>query len=200
VRLLLAVVATFLASCGTSPQKAVETTKENPMTERTGLVTMGGKPVTLLGPELKVGDTAPDFTAVVNDLSTVKLSQYRGKVVILSAVPSLDTKICDLETRRFNAEAAKLGADVVILTVSMDLPFAQKRWCGAAGIDKVITVSDHRDAEFGQKYGVLLKDLRLLARCVFVVDRKGVVRYIQLVKEIGTEPDYAAVLQAVKGL
>ena len=170
------------------------------MMERSGLVTMGGKPVTLLGPEVKVGDTAPDFTAVANDLSSVKLSQYRGKVVILSAVPSLDTKVCDLETRRFNAEAAKLGPEVVILTVSMDLPFAQKRWCGAAGIDKVITVSDHRDAEFGQKYGVLIKDLRLLARCIFVVDRKGVVRYIQLVKEIGTEPDYAAVLQAVKGL
>jgi len=170
------------------------------MMERSGLVTMGGKPVTLQGPEVKVGDTAPDFTAVANDLSSVKLSQYRGKVVILSAVPSLDTKVCDLETRRFNAEAAKLGPDVVILTVSMDLPFAQKRWCGAAGIDKVITVSDHRDAEFGQKYGVLIKDLRLLARSIFVVDRKGVVRYIQLVKEIGTEPDYAAVLQAVKGL
>jgi thioredoxin-dependent peroxiredoxin len=170
------------------------------MMERSGLVTMGGKPVTLLGRELKVGDAGPDFTAVASDLSAVKLSQYRGKVVVISAVPSLDTPVCDVETRRFNTEASKLGPDVVILTVSMDLPFAQKRWCGAAGIDRVTTVSDHRDAEFGRNYGVLIKGLRLLARSVFVVDREGAIRYIQLVKEVGTEPDYAAVLQAVKGL
>ena len=170
------------------------------MIERTGLVTMGGKPVTLLGSDLKVGDAAPDFTAVGNDMKPVRLSQFKGKVVIIAAVPSLDTPTCDLETRRFNAEAAKLGPDVVILTVSMDLPFAQKRWCGAAGVDRVITVSDHRDASFGTAYGVLVKDLRLLARAVFVVDRQSVIRYIQLVKDVGTEPDYAPVLQAVKGL
>ncbi|MCX6843585.1 MAG: thiol peroxidase [candidate division WOR-3 bacterium] len=170
------------------------------MSERTGLVTMGGKPVTLLGNEVKVGDWAPDFTAVGNDMKLVRLSQFKGKVVVIAAVPSLDTATCDLETRRFNTEAAKLGPDVVILTVSMDLPFAQKRWCGAAGIDKVITVSDHRDASFGNGYGVLLKDLRLLARAVFVVDRQGVIRYVQLVKEVGTEPDYAPVLQTVKEL
>lgn len=170
------------------------------MNERANLVTLGGKPVTLLGPELKVGDAAPDFTAVGNDLKPVKLAGFRGKTVIVSAVPSLDTEVCNVETRRFNAEAANLGADVVILTVSMDLPFAQKRWCGAAGIDKVITVSDHRTAEFGEKWGVLIKDLRLLARCVFVVDRAGVIRYIQLVKEVGTEPDYKPILEAVKAL
>jgi thiol peroxidase len=169
------------------------------MVERTGLVTIGGKPATLFGNEVKVGDSAPDFAAVGNDMNPVKLSDFRGKVVIISSVHSLDTAVCNIETRRFNAEAAKLGPDVVILTVSMDLPFAQKRWCGAAGIDKVITVSDHRDASFGTGYGVLLKDLRLLARAVFVVDRQGIVRYIQLVKEVGTEPDYAPVLDAAKG-
>ena len=170
------------------------------MVERTGLVTIGGKPATLLGNEVRVGDSAPDFTAVGNDMNPVKLSDFRGKVVIISSVHSLDTAVCNIETRRFNAEAAKLGPDVVVLTVSMDLPFAQKRWCGAAGIDKVITVSDHRDASFGTGYGVLLKDLRLLARAVFVVDRQGAIRYIQLVKDVGTEPDNAPVLQAVREL
>jgi thiol peroxidase len=170
------------------------------MAERTGLVTMGGKPVTLLGNEVKVGDVAPDFTAVGNDLKLVSLSQFKGKVAVIASVPSLDTPVCDLETRRFNAEASKLGNDVVILTVSMDLPFAQKRWCGAAGVDRVITVSDHRDASFGTAYGVLVKDVRLLARAVFVVDRQGIIRYIQPVKDTGTQPDYAPVLDAVKGL
>ncbi len=170
------------------------------MTERQGLVTMGGRPVTLVGEELRVGMPAPDFTAVGNDLKPVKLSQYRGKVVIISAVPSLDTPVCDVETRRFNSEAAKLGPDVVVLTVSMDLPFAQKRWCGAAGIDRVITVSDHRTAEFGQAYGVLMKEVRLLARAVFVVDRDGVIRYIQLVPEVGSEPDYGPIIAAAAGL
>jgi len=168
--------------------------------ERTGLVTIGGRPATLLGNEVKVGEAAPDFVVVGNDMNPVRLSQFKGKVVVISSVHSLDTPVCNVETRRFNAEAAKLGPDVVILTVSMDLPFAQKRWCGAAGIDKVITVSDHRDASFGTGYGVLLEGLRLLARAVFVVDRQGVVRYIQLVKEVGTEPDYPPVLQAVKEL
>ncbi len=170
------------------------------MLERTNLVTMGGTPVTLLGNEPKVGDAAPDFTVTGNDLKPVRLSEFRGKKVIISAVPSLDTPVCDTETRRFNAEAAGLGPDVVVLTVSMDLPFAQKRWCGAAGIDKVLTVSDHRDASFGTAYGVLIKDLRLLARAIFVLDREGIIRYRQLVKEVGQEPDYAAVLAAVKAL
>jgi len=168
--------------------------------ERIGLVTIGGNPVTLLGNEVKVGDAAPDFTAVGNDMNSVRLSQFKGKVVVISSVHSLDTAVCNVETRRFNTEAAKLGPDVVILTVSMDLPFAQKRWCGAAGIDRVITVSDHRDASFGIGYGVLIKDLRLLARAVFVVDRQGIIRYIQLVKETGTEPDYAPVLKAAKDI
>lgn len=135
-----------------------------------------------------------------NDLSSVKLSSFRGKVCVISSVPSLDTPVCDLETRRFNEEAGKLGEDVAILTISMDLPFAQKRWCGAAGVTKVKTFSDHRDASFGTAYGVLIKEMRLLARAVFVVDREGTVRYVQLVKEVTDEPDYEAILKAVREL
>ena len=168
------------------------------MVERAGLVTMKGNPLTLVGNELKVGDAAPDCTLTANDMSAVKLSSFRGKVCIISSVPSLDTAVCDLETRRFNQEAAGLGADVQIVTISMDLPFAQKRWCGAHDIKAVTTLSDYREASFGMAYGVLIKELRLLARTVFVVDKEGKIRYIQLVKEIATEPDYAAVLEAVK--
>jgi thiol peroxidase len=174
--------------------------RENIMEERTGLVTMKGKPVTLVGQAVKVGQKAPDFEVTANDLSPVKLSSFAGKVCIIASVPSLDTAVCDLETRKFNEKAAQLGGDVVVLTISMDLPFAQKRWCGAAGIKNVQTLSDHRDASFGRAYGVLIKDLRLLARAVFVVDKKGVVRHLQIVPEIATEPDYDAVLKAVKEL
>lgn len=170
------------------------------MKERTGLVTLKGSPLTLLGSEIQVGDPAPDFTAVANDLAPVALAAFRAKTVIIASVPSLDTSVCDLETRRFNEEAARLGPDVQILTISMDLPFAQKRWCGAAGVKNLKTLSDHRDAAFGLAYGVLIKELRLLARAVFVVDPKGVVRYMQLVKEIAAEPDYQAVLDAVRQL
>lgn len=170
------------------------------MAERSGLVTVGGKPVTLVGRELKEGDVAPNVTVLGNDMEEVQLSSYRGKVCVISSVGSLDTPTCDVETRRFNAEAGKLGDDVIILTVSMDLPFAQKRWCGAAGIDKVITFSDHRDAAFGNSYGVLVKESRLLARSIFVVDREGIVRYVQLVRELADEPDYDAVIAAVKKL
>ena len=170
------------------------------MQERAGLVTMKGNPVTLIGPELKVGDKAPDFIVVDNDLSQVNLESFRGKVCIISAVPSLDTPVCDMETRRFNSEASRLGNDVVVLTMSMDLPFAQKRWCGAAGVDRVVTLSDHRDGSFGRAYGVLIKDLRLLARAVFVIDQEGRITYLELVKEIASEPDYEAVLAAVAKL
>lgn len=170
------------------------------MEERSGAVTMRGNPLTLLGKELKVGDAAPDIAVLNNDLAPVKLSAFRGSVCVVSTVPSLDTPTCDMEIRRFNQEAANLGPDVNILTVSTDLPFAQKRWCGAAGVDKVTTLSDHRDAAFGEAYGVLIKELRLLARAVFVVDKEGIIRYIQLVKEIAEEPDYDAVLSAAKEL
>ncbi len=167
------------------------------MADRSGLVTVGGKPVTLVGQELKVGDVAPDVTVLGNEMDEVRLSSYRGKVCVISALV-LDTPTCDVETRRFNAEAGKLGDDVIILTVSMDLPFAQKRWCGVASIDKVVTLSDHRDAAFGSAYGILVKESRLLARTIFVVDREGIVRYIQLVKELADEPDYDAVIAAVR--
>ena len=170
------------------------------MKERTGMITMKGNPLTLMGDEVKVGEMAPDFVVLDNNLSPVKFSSFRGKTCILSSVPSLDTPVCDMETRKFNEEAGRLGPDVAILTVSMDLPFAQKRWCAAAGVDKVQTLSDHRDASFGTSDGVLIKELRLLARAVFLVDRKGILQYIQLVKEVTNEPDYAAILNALKKL
>jgi len=170
------------------------------MKERTGLVTFKGNPLTLVGDEVKTDQPAPEAELLANDLSTVKLSSFRGKVCIITAVPSLDTAVCDTETRRFNEEAAGLGNNVVVLAVSMDLPFAQARWCAAAGIENVQTLSDHRDAAFGISYGVLIKELRLLARAVFVVDKEGTVRYIELVKEMTNEPDYAAALAAAKAL
>lgn len=174
--------------------------REDSVKERAGLVTMKGNPLTLLGNEVKAGDKAPDFAALDTDLSVVKFSSFHGKVCILSSVQSLDTAVCDLESRRFNEEAGKLGEDVVVLIVSMDLPFAQKRWCGAGGVVNLKTLSDHRDASFGMAYGVLIKELRLLARAVFVVDREGTIRYVQLVKELTNEPDYDSVLKAVRGL
>lgn len=170
------------------------------MQERTGIITFKGKPMTLLGPELKVGEKAPAFRVVDNGMAAVTLADFRGKVKIISAVPSLDTPVCDMETRRFNQEAATLPDRVVVLTISMDLPFAQKRWCGAAGIDKVRTLSDYQERSFSLAYGVLIKELQLLSRSIFVVDDTDVVRYIQHVKEVTTEPDYAAVLNAAKGL
>ncbi len=162
--------------------------------------TFQGNPLTLLGPELNIGQPAPGFTALANNLTPVHLSDYAGKTILISAVPSLDTGVCDTETRRFNQEAASFGPDTVVLTISMDLPFAQGRWCGAAGIDRVVTLSDHRDASFGTAYGVLIKELRLLARAIFVVDKKGILRYTQLVPEMTHEPDYAEVIKAIKAL
>ena len=170
------------------------------MVQRTGKITFQGNSLTLIGPEVKVGDSAPDVTLLSNDMSPVELSTYRGKICVISVVPSLDTPVCDMQTRKFNEEAGNLGDNVVILTVSMDLPFAQSRWCGAAGVEKVVTLSDHRDANFGEAFGVLIKELRLLARAVFVVDKDGTVQYIQLVKEVTEEPDYNAVIEAVKKL
>ena len=168
------------------------------MTERKGAVTLEGNPLTLVGNEVKVGERAPDVELTANDMKPVKLSSFRGKVCVITTVPSLDTPVCDIETKRFNAEAGNLGADVKVLAISMDLPFAQKRWCGAAGVEWVQTLSDYKDARFGTEYGVLLKELRLLARAIFVVDREGVIRYEQLVHEVASEPDYEAVLNAVK--
>jgi len=170
------------------------------MAERKGIVTFKGKPLTLLGPALKADQPAPEAKLLANDLSEKAILSYRGKVVILSAVPSLDTPVCDIQTHTFNEQAQALGPDVVVVTVSMDLPFAQKRWCGASGLSQVVALSDHRDAALGLAYGILIKELRLLARSVFVVDKQGVIRYIQLVNEMTHEPDYAAAIKAAKTL
>lgn len=169
------------------------------MKERTGFATIKGVPVTLVGEELKVGDLAPDVTLIDTDLNPVRISSFRNKVCVISVVTSLDTEVCNLQTKRFNKEAEKLK-DVVVLTISMDLPFAQKRWCGSEGIKNVITLSDHRDAEFGISYGVLIKELRLLKRSVFLVDRDGIIKYIQNIKENTMEPNYDEVLEALNKL
>ena len=166
------------------------------MSERNNVVKVGGNPVTLVGNEVKVGDTAPDFAVLDSNLKPVKLSDFSGKTVIVTSVLSLDTGTCDLEGKRFNKEASNLGDDVVILTISMDLPFAQARWCGAAGIKNIKVLSDFRDREFGQAYGIYIKESGLLARTIFIVDKKGKVQYIQYVKEASKEPNYDEVLEA----
>jgi thioredoxin-dependent peroxiredoxin len=170
------------------------------MKERTGTITFRGKPLTLLGTALKTGDTAPDFTVLDNGLNERTMADFEGKVLILSSVPSLDTPTCDMETRRFNSEAVGLGDGIEILTISMDLPFAQKRWCGAAGVERVVTLSDHRDASFGLGYGVLIKEMRLLARAVFVVTPDRKLAHVQIVPEIASEPEYESVLSAARAL
>ncbi len=169
--------------------------------DRKGAVTLRGNPITLGGPELKPGQRAPDFTALDNGLKPIKLSDATGKVIILSSVPSLDTPTCDTETRRFNQEAAKLGGGVEVWTISRDLPFAQKRWCTAAGATSVKTLSDFRERVFGPAYGVEIKDgpiAGLVARAVFVVGKDGALRHVEYVKEIGAEPNYDAALAAAK--
>lgn len=160
-------------------------------------ITFKGKPVTLLGNEVKVGDKAPNFSVLANDLSEVTLDSSKGLVRLISVVPSLDTGVCDAQTRRFNEEASKLG-NVKILTVSVDLPFAQKRWCGANGIENVQTLSDHRDLSFGEAYGVEIQELRLLARAIFVVDSNDTVTYVEYVSEATNHPNYEAALEAAK--
>jgi thiol peroxidase len=192
----LGIVLAVIAGCDRPKGK-----KENDMRERVGLVTFKGNPLTLVGNEVKVGQKAPEAELVANDLSVVKLSSLaRGKVCLITSVPSLDTPVCDLETRRFNQEAGELGDDVIVLAVSMDLPFAQKRWCGAAGVKNVQTLSDHRAAAFGNAYGVLIKELRLLARTVFILDKQGMIQYVELVKEVASEPNYDAALNAARKL
>ncbi len=166
--------------------------------ERKGAVTFQGNPLTVIGPELKIGDKAPNFRLLSTDLTEVTLKSSAGKTRLISVVPSLDTGICDAQTRRFNEEAANFGADVVVLTVSVDLPFAQKRWCGAAGIDLVETLSDHRDMNFGNAYGTHVKELRLEQRAIFIVDKNDVIRYVQYVQEIAQHPDYDDALTALK--
>lgn len=160
-------------------------------------VTFKNDPVTLLGTEIKVGDDAPDFTVVSNDLSERTLADYKGKIKLISVVPSLDTGVCAEQTKRFNEEADSLD-NVHVLTISMDLPFAQTRWCSAEGVKNLDTLSDHREADFGNKYGALIKELRLLARSIFVVDANNKVVHVEYVPEVTTHPDYDAALDAAK--
>lgn len=159
-------------------------------------LTMRGNPITLVGKPVEVGQDAPDFTVVDNNLGTVSLKDTSG-VRLIASVPSLDTGVCDAETRRFNEEATKLG-DAKVYVISMDLPFAQKRWCGAAGVENVQTLSDHREASFGQNYGTLIEGLRLLARAIFVIDSNNKVTYVEYVPEVTDHPDYEKALEAVK--
>ena len=162
--------------------------------ERKNAVTFQGKPLTLIGPELKAGDKAPDFKLVDTSLKPVTLADSKGKTRLISVVPSIDTPVCDLQTKRFNQEASKLSPNVVVITVSMDLPFAQGRWCGAAGASKVQMLSDYKDHSFGEAYGVLIKELKLLTRSIFVIDADDKVQYVEYVKEITQHPDYDKVL------
>jgi len=170
------------------------------MEEKKRTVTVKSNTVTLVGNEVDLGQKAPDFEVLDNELKSVTLSSFAGKTLIICSVPSLDTSVCDTETRKFNEKAAEFGEGVAVLVISMDLPFAQKRWCGAAGIRNVKTLSDHRNASFGKAYGVLIEELRLLARAIFIVDEEGVIRYKQIVPEITSEPDYDDCLNFVKQL
>ncbi len=167
------------------------------MEKRQGIVTFAGKPVTLLGHEVKAGEKAPDFTALANDLTPFSLSELRGQVVVISVVPSIDTAVCDMQTRWFNEDAAKIDG-LVVLSISVDLPFALKKYCAAKDIDSVKTLSDHRDLEFGLKYGFVIEELRLLSRGAVVIDRSGVIRYAEYVPVISDQPQYDKVMEAVK--
>ncbi|WP_288301158.1 thiol peroxidase [uncultured Veillonella sp.] len=168
------------------------------MEKRTGVITFVGNPMTLVGKEVKVGDKAPDFTLLDNGLAVKTLKDYEGKVKIFSVVPSLDTGVCDAQTRWFNQNVTALSDDVVVLTVSMDLPFAQKRWCGAAGVENVVTLSDHKDASFGTNYGFLIEELRLLTRGIVVVDKNDKVTYVEYVPEVTNAVNFDAAVEAAK--
>ncbi len=166
--------------------------------ERNNLVKMGGTPVTLVGKPIKEGDAAPDFTVLTPEMKTVSLRDFKGKIVLISAAPSIDTPVCDLQATRFNQEAAQLPDDVQILNITVDLPFALSRYCAAKGIDKILTLSDHRELSFGNAYGVVVKEFRLLARSLFLIDRSGIVRYVELVPDIKNHPNYENALTEIK--
>lgn len=169
------------------------------MLQRKGLVKFAGKDVTVVGADIEVGQKAPDFTVQATDWSSFRgLKKTRGKVRIIASVPSLNTSVCDRETRRFNEEASRLSDRIVILVISTDLPFAQKAWCGAAGVERVVTLSDHKSTDFGKKYGVLMKEPRLLRRAVFVVDAEDKVVYAAYMPTLGDEPNYEEVLEAAR--
>ena len=168
--------------------------------ERKGVIVFKGNPLTLIGPEIKVGDKAPDFSILSNELKEHRLKDFAGKIKVISVTPSLDTPVCDLQATRFDREATNLPDDVVVLNISVDLPFAIARFCSAKNVGKVKTFSDHREVSFGASYGVLIKELRLLARAIFIVDKEDVIRYIEIVPEVTSEPDYAKALAALKSL
>lgn len=190
-RVILLIVVTFSPFAKGEEMNEIETK---------GVIKAGDRPLTLIGPPLKVGQKLPDATVVTDNLQEVKVSSFFGKVLIVSTTPSLDTGVCSAQIRHFNEEAARLGKDVLILAISNDLPFAQKRFCAAEGIDKVKVLSDYRGQQFGRATGLFIKETYLLARAVTVVDQNGIVRYIQIVPNQGQEPDYAPVLEAAQGL
>jgi thiol peroxidase len=166
--------------------------------ERKGIVTVRGNPVALIGSEVKIGDKTPDFTVLDGDLKEVRIGDFAGKIKVISVSASLDTPVCDMQARRFNQETTQLPDDVVILNITMDLPFAISRFCTTAGIDKIKALSDHRDASFGNLYGVLIKELRLLARSIFIIDKDGIIRYIEIVPELTNHPNYNKALDFLK--
>ena len=169
------------------------------MIERQGLIKFHDKDTTIIGRDLKIGDLAPEFMATTQEWEYESiLEKNKGKVRIIASVPSLDTDVCDRETRYFNEEAAKLSDNIVIIVISTDLPFAQKRWCGAAGIERLLVISDHHSTDFGEKYATLLKEPRILRRAVFVVDKNDIISYVEYISELGIEPDYKALLRAAK--
>jgi thiol peroxidase len=168
--------------------------------ERKGIATLKSSPITLIGPELKKGDKAPDFRLNKSLMDAVTLADFAGKIKLVSVVPSIDTGVCDMQTRRFNDEASKLGDKVTVLTVSVDLPFAQARWCGAAGVDKLVMLSDYKDNSFGEAYGVLIKELRLDMRSIFVIDANDTIQYAEYLPEMTEHPNYDSALAAVKAL
>lgn len=169
------------------------------MSERTGLVTFAGNPVTLTGKEINVGDKAPEFTGTNQSLQAVSLSSFEGKTVVIAIYPSIDTGVCQKQNRKFN-EIASTMKDVVVLSVSLDLPFAQKRFCAAEGLDSIVTLSDYKEREFGNKYGFLIKELALLARGTVVIDKTGIVSLVEIVPEITNEPDYDKTLKLLESL
>ena len=192
----LAVVVTFAVLSGCDGDSSSGQGSSS-LPERKGIIQRKGIPMTLLGPALKVGQKAPDFTVIDTEFNEISLSSYRGKIVVLSSIPSIDTPMCKLQTHRFDEEAKKASKDVVYLTLSVDLPFAQKRWCDAEGVHTTVLLSDFRNRDFAEAYGLLIKERMLLARAVFVIDRDGVIRYIQIVKEQFAEPDYENVLNTL---
>lgn len=168
--------------------------------ERTGVATLKGNPITLVGPQLNVGDKAPDFTLAKSLGEYTSLNDFAGKIKLISVIPSIDTGVCDAQTRRFNEAAAALGDKVAVLTVSVDLPFAQARWCGASGVDQVVMLSDYKDNNFGLAYGVLIKEFALDMRSIFVIDENNVIQYVEYLSEMTEHPNYDAAIEAVKKL